>query len=355
MRVRALAEWLGLPFEGDGEKELTRAAPLEDAGAAGLAFVDSRKAAQQAQASAAGCLIVPLDFPNPGGGRTLIRAAEPRGAFARSITRLHPPPPAEAGIHPTAVVARTAELGPEVAVGPYAVVGDSTRVGARTRIGAGCVVGSRVNLGQDCVLHAQATIYDDCDIGARTILHSGSVIGADGFGYVMTGGRYEKFPQIGRVAIGEDCEIGANACVDRAALGVTTIGEGTKLDNMVHIAHNCRIGKHVVIAAQTGIAGGSVVEDYVVIGGQVGIADKVRIETRAVLGSACKIPTSKIIRSGDVVWGMPARPLKDYLEQLANLGRLPEVRKELADLRRRLEELEARGDAAIRPNSSGRE
>ena len=344
MRVRALAEWLGSTFEGDGEKELTRAAALEDAGAADLAFVDSRKAAQQAQASAAGCLVVPLDFPNPE-GRTVIRAAEPRGAFARAISRLHPPPPVPPGIHPTAVVAETAELGPDVSIGPYAILGERARIGARTRIGAGCTIGNRVTLGEDCVLHAQVTIYDDCDLGARVILHSGSVIGADGFGYVMTGGRYEKFPQIGRVAIGDDCEIGANACVDRAALGVTTICEGTKLDNMVHIAHNCRIGRHVVISAQTGIAGGSTVEDYVVIGWQVGIADKVRIESRAVLGSACKIPTSKIIRSGEVVWGMPARPLKEYLEQLAHLGRLPEVRKELADLRRRLEELEAARDA----------
>jgi UDP-3-O-[3-hydroxymyristoyl] glucosamine N-acyltransferase len=346
MRVRALAEWLGSTFEGDGEKELIRAAALEDAGAADLAFVDSRKAAQQAQISAAGCLVVPPDFPNPD-GRTLIRAAEPRTAFARSVTRLHPPPPVHPGIHPTALVAESAELGPGVAIGPYAVLGQATRVGARTRIGAGCAIGSRVTLGEDCVLHAQATIYDDCDIGARTILHSGCVIGADGFGYVMAGDRYEKFPQIGRVAIGADCEIGANACVDRAALGVTSIGEGTKLDNMVHLAHNCRIGRHVVIAAQTGIAGGSEVGDYAVIGGQVGIADKVRIESRAVVGAASKIPTSKIIRSGEVVWGMPARPLKEYL-QLANLGRLPEVRKELAELRRRLEELEAGSDARRR-------
>jgi UDP-3-O-[3-hydroxymyristoyl] glucosamine N-acyltransferase len=344
MRVRALAEWLELTFEGDGEKEVTRVAALEEAGAANLAFVDNLKVAPQAQASAAGCLIVPLDFPNPA-GRTVIRAVEPRAAFVRAIGRLHPPAAVPPGIHPTAVVANSAELGAGVSIGPYAVVGETARIGARTRLGPGCVVGRGVTLGEDCVLHAQATVYDDCDIGARVILHSGSVIGADGFGFVMTGGRYEKFPQIGRVSIGDDCEIGANACVDRAALGVTVIDEGTKLDNMVHIAHNCRIGRHVVIAAQTGIAGGSTVADYVVIGGQVGIADKVRIETRAVLASASKIPTSKIIRSGEVVWGMPARPLKEYLEQLAHLSRLGDVRKELADLRHRLEELEAASDA----------
>jgi UDP-3-O-[3-hydroxymyristoyl] glucosamine N-acyltransferase len=183
-------------------------------------------------------------------------------------------------------------------------------------------------------------VYEDCDIGARSILHSGCVIGADGFGFVMEGGHYEKFPQIGRVAIGDDCEIGANSCVDRAALGVTWIGEGTKIDNMVHVAHNCRIGRHVVVAAQTGFSGGVVVEDYAVIGGQVGIGDKARIESRAVLGSGSGVLTSKVVRAGQVMWGTPARPLKEHLEQLASLARLPDLRREVAELRQRLQELE---------------
>jgi UDP-3-O-[3-hydroxymyristoyl] glucosamine N-acyltransferase len=156
----------------------------------------------------------------------------------------------------------------------------------------------------------------------------------------MEAGRWEKFPQVGRVEIGDFVEIGANACVDRAALGVTSIGEGSKIDNMVHVGHNCRIGKHVVIAAQTGFSGGVVVEDYAVIGGQVGIGDKARIESGAVLGSGCGILTSKIVRKGQIVWGTPARPLKQYLEQLANLARLPDLRKELAELKRRLARLE---------------
>jgi UDP-3-O-[3-hydroxymyristoyl] glucosamine N-acyltransferase len=191
-------------------------------------------------------------------------------------------------------------------------------------------------------VYANVTIYDDCDVGIRAILHSGCVIGADGFGFALAGDRYEKFPQVGRVVIGDDVEIGANSCVDRAALGVTWIGDGTKLDNMVHVAHNCRIGRHVVIAAQTGFSGGVVVEDYAVIGGQVGIGDKARIQTRAVLGSGCGVLTSKVIRSGQVVWGTPARPLKEHLEQLANLARLPELRKQMEELRARIQQLEDR-------------
>lgn len=345
MRVRELAEWLGASFEGDGEKDVAGVAPLETAGAAELTFVGARKAAQQAQASAAGCLIVPLDFPNPG-GRTVIRVAEPRTAFARAVSRLRPAPLVQPGIHPTAVIAPGTEIGDGVAIGPHVNVGEGTRIGAGTSIGGGCEIGRRVTLGQNCLLHANVTIYDDVDIGARAVLHSGCVIGADGFGFVLVGERYEKFPQVGRVVIGDDVEIGANSCVDRAALGVTWIGEGTKLDNMVHVAHNCRIGRHVVVAAQTGFSGGVVVEDYAVIGGQVGIGDKARIESRAVLGSKCGILSSKIVRGGQVLWGIPARPLKEHLEQLANLARLPEMRKELAEIKRRLAAPESKQDAA---------
>jgi UDP-3-O-[3-hydroxymyristoyl] glucosamine N-acyltransferase len=342
MRVRELADWLGSTFEGDGEKELSSVAPLETAGASDLAFVGSRKAASQAEASAAGCLLVPEEWPSPS-FRTVIRVSEPRTALARALNRFYPTTELKPGIHPTAVVDDDVEIGAMVYIGPHAVVGNGTRIGVATSIGAGTVVGKRVNLGEGCVLHPHVTIYDNVDIGRRTILHSGVVIGADGFGYVMEQDRWQKFPQVGRVDIGDYVEIGANSCVDRAALGVTSIGEGTKLDNMVHVGHNCRIGRHVVVAAQTGFSGGVVVEDYAVIGGQVGIGDKARIETRAVLGSGCGVLTSKVVRSGEIVWGTPARPLKQYLEQLANLARLPDFRREVADLKRRLAELERKG------------
>ncbi len=339
MRVRDLAEWLGATYEGDGEKDLTGVAALETAGGGELSFISGRKAMQLADASAAGCLIVPPEYPSPS-RRTVIRALEPRTAFARAMNRFYPTMEIKPGVHATAVVGKDVEMGALVAVGPHVTIGDSSRIGLASSLGAGCTIGKRVVLGEGCVLHANVTIYDNVDIGRGVILHSGCVIGADGFGYVFEDGRYHKFPQVGRVEIGDFVEIGANSCVDRAALGTTLIGEGTKLDNMVHIAHNCRIGRHVVIAAQTGLSGGVVVEDFAVIGGQVGIGDKARIESGAVLGSGCGILTSKIVRSGQTVWGTPARPLKEHLEQLANLARLPEMRRQFTELKQRLSRLE---------------
>jgi UDP-3-O-[3-hydroxymyristoyl] glucosamine N-acyltransferase len=335
MRVRELAEWLGATFEGDGEKELTGVAPLETAGSSDLSFVGSRKATAQAGKSAAGCLIVPEEWSSS--YRTVIRVPQPRTSFARAVSRFYPTQELAPGVHPTATIGNV-EVGALVAVGPHVVVGDGTRIGVAVNIGAGTVIGKRVVIGDGSVLHANVTIYDNVDIGRGAIIHSGAVIGADGFGFVMDGDRWQKFPQVGRVEIGDFVEIGANTCVDRAALGVTSIGEGTKLDNLVQVGHNCRIGRHVVVAAQTGFSGGVVVEDYAVIGGQVGIGDKARIEAHAVLGSGCGVLTSKIVRSGETVWGTPARPLKQHLEQLASLARLPELRREVAELKRRLGE-----------------
>ncbi len=335
MRVTEIAGELNAAWEGDGDLDITGVAPLESAGPLEIAFVGNRKAAAGAHLSGAGCLLVTPDFPK---GRTLIRVDDPRGACARVIELLCPAPDVKPGAHATAVIAENADISKSAAIGPHATIGSGTRIGERSSIGPGCVIGEDVKIGTDCLLHANVTIYNDVTIGNRTVLHSGVVLGADGFGFVRNGDHYEKFPQIGRVEIGDDVEIGANSCVDRAALGVTQIGDGAKLDNLVHIAHNCRIGRHVLIAAQTGLSGGVVVEDHAIIGGQVGIGDKARIESGAVLGSGCGILTSKIVRKGQVVWGTPARPLKEHLEQLANLARLPQLRQELADLKKQLRE-----------------
>jgi UDP-3-O-[3-hydroxymyristoyl] glucosamine N-acyltransferase len=330
MRVRELAEWLKASFEGDGERNLIGAAELERAGSAELSFVAAKKFWKAAESSAAGCLIVTPDFPSE--GRTLIRVPEARGAFAHALHVLYPKPKPVPGVHPSAVLGDAVRLGEGVSIGPHASIGDGAILGDGVRIGPGAVIGQRVTIGRDSVLHARVTIYDQVTIGDRAVLHSGCVIGADGFGFAMVDGAYRKFPQVGTVRLGNDVEVGANACIDRAALGVTVIGDGVKLDNMVHIAHNCLIGDHVVIAAQTGLSGGVAVGDYAVIGGQVGIGDKARIESRAVLGSGCGVLTSKIVRAGQPVWGTPARPLKEYLAQLARVSHLPQMQHRLREL-----------------------
>jgi UDP-3-O-[3-hydroxymyristoyl] glucosamine N-acyltransferase len=333
LRVDEIAVYLKAVWEGEGDIEVTGVAALESAGPREISFVGNRKAAAQAARSGAGCLLVTNDFPL---GRTVIRVADPRASFAAVIRLLYPLVASSSGIHPSAVIAADAEVPESVAIGPHSSIGAGARIGERSRVGPGCAIGVGVRLGSDCILHAHVTIYDHVSIGDRAVLHSGCVLGADGFGFVRSGDHYEKFPQIGRVEIGNDVEIGANSCVDRAALGVTHIGDGVKLDNLVHIGHNCRIGRNVVIAAQTGLSGGVVVDDDAVIGGQVGIGDKARIESGAVLGSGCGVLTSKIVRGGQVVWGMPARPLKEHLAQLASLGRLPELRRQVAQIEKEL-------------------
>jgi UDP-3-O-[3-hydroxymyristoyl] glucosamine N-acyltransferase len=340
MRVRELAAALNAAWEGDGEKELTGVADIEAAGFSELSFAASRKAVEEAHRSSAGCLIVTPDFPNAG-GRTVIRAGNPRAAFARAVAVFYPAEPPVPNIHPSAVVAPSAKIDATVRIGPHTTVGEHASIGARTSVGSGCSIGDDATVGADCVLHANVAVYHDVSIGDRVTLHSGCVLGADGFGFVFGEEHYEKFPQIGSVVIDDDVEIGANSCVDRAALGVTRIGQGTKLDNMVHVAHNCRIGRHVVIAAQTGLSGGVVIGDYAVIGGQVGIGDKARIEAHAVLGSGSGVLTSKIVHGGQVLWGTPARPLKQYLEQLANIAKIGEMREQMARLQQRLAALEA--------------
>jgi UDP-3-O-[3-hydroxymyristoyl] glucosamine N-acyltransferase len=300
--ARELAQLLGTTCHGDGETVITGAAPVETADAGQLAFVANNRFAEQGLASRAGCLMVPPDFE--AGGRCVIRDVAPRRLFARALGILYPDL-TPAGVHPSAVI------------------GEGSTIGDGTSIGAGCVIGHHVRIGAGGRIYPNVTIYDRVTIGHRVILHSGCVIGADGFGFALDENRrYVKFPQVGEVRIGDDVEIGANSCVDRAALGVTRIGDGTKLDNLVHIGHNCDIGKNVVIAAQTGLSGAVIVGDSAVIGGQVGIGDKARIESGAVLGSGCGVLPLKIVRAGEPVWGTPARPLKKYLTQLATLARI---------------------------------
>jgi len=262
---------------------------------------------------------------NVADSKPLLICDQPRLAFARVAQLLATTDPVAGGVHATAIVHASAKIGENVIIEERVVIRNGAEIGAGSRIGAMSVIGEQVRTGRDCQVFPNVTVYPQTSMGSRVVIHAGTVLGSDGFGYVRDRktGRYEKFPQIGRLEIEDDVEIGANCTVDRGALDVTRIGRGTKIDNLVHIGHNVQIGEDVVIAAQTGLSGSVVVEDNVVIGGQVGIGDHARIESGAILGSGSGILSKKVVRGkGVVFWGTPARPLKQYLKELAALARL---------------------------------
>ena len=327
--VAALAILVDGRLLGDGSLHVQKVADLGTAGAGDVAYVDAEKFYQTALSSDASCLIVPSEFIESfreaivGGeiGPALIEVLKPKLAFALIAELLHPQRRREPYVHPNAVIAETADIDLTVYVGPHVSIGEETRIAAGSRIEAGVVIGDQVRIGRDCVLHPSVVLYDDVTIGDRVILHAGVCIGADGFGYVREDTSYHKCPQRGTVVIEDDVELGAHTCVDRAALGRTRIGRGTKIDNMVHVGHNCDIGERVVIAAQTGISGSVIIEDDCVIGGQVGFGDHVIVKSGAVIGSKAGVLPGKIVRPG-VWWGIPIRPLDEYKRMNAHLGLL---------------------------------
>lgn len=325
MKVQELAEIVGGRVSGNAETQIERIADLEQASEHEIAYVDNEKFYGAAGESKAGCLIVPLGGGGEFSERTLIEVANPKLAFALIGAELHPTR-REPSIHPTAVIAKTADIALSAYIGPNVTVGENVRIG------------------NESVLHPNVVLYDGVTIGNRVILHAGVCIGADGFGYVRHDHGYQKFPQIGTVVIEDEVEIGAHTCIDRAALGRTRIGRGTKLDNMVHVGHNCDIGERVVIAAQTGISGSVVIEDDAVIGGQVGFGDHTRVQKGAVIGSKAGILPGKIVRPG-VWWGIPVQPLDQYKRMNAYLNRLPELYEEIKQLRQQLAELKQSTDS----------
>ena len=339
MIVADLAKIAGGRAVGDAKTQIERIADLDFAREREIAYVESEKLLEAAAQSEASCLIVTTSLAERLPNRTLIEVANPKLAFALIGAALHPPLRREPTIHPTAVVADTADIALTAYIGPNVSIGDYAHVGAYTRLEAGVVLGAHVSVGDDCVLHPNVVLYDGVTIGSRVILHASVCLGADGFGYVRHDLGYQKFPQVGTVVIEDDVEIGAHTCIDRAALGRTRIGRGTKLDNMVHIGHNCDIGERVVIAAQTGISGSVVIEDDAVIGGQVGFGDHTRVQKGAVIGSKAGILPGKIVRPG-VWWGIPVQPLDQYKRMNAHLNRLPQMREELKRLEQQIAELQ---------------
>lgn len=326
--LQQIADAVGARLIGDAQSTVSGVASIASASADHLVFVDDEKHLAAALQSGAGAVIAGTFAAAANGDRPILISDHPKLAFARAARLLNQPSSdgAQQGIvHATAVIHPTATLGAGVCVAARAVIGERVQIGDATRIGEGCAIGAGVVLGSDCEIYPNVTVYPGTTLGNRVIVHAGAVLGSDGFGYVRDRrtGHYEKFPQVGRLVIEDDVEIGANATIDRGALDETRIHRGTKIDNLVHIGHNCQIGEDVVIAAQTGLSGSIVIENSVVLGGQVGIGEHARIEEGVMLGGQGGVLPNKILRGkGVAFWGTPAQPLRQYLKQLAALARL---------------------------------
>ncbi|HTX52216.1 MAG TPA: UDP-3-O-(3-hydroxymyristoyl)glucosamine N-acyltransferase [Candidatus Baltobacteraceae bacterium] len=350
MRLGDLAEQIGCRLEGDGSQEIRRVRPLEFAGPDDLSFVTDAAALGRAAASRAGALILPEKAP--AADRPCLRTPNPYLAFARALALLEPVPRPTPGIDSSAVVHPSARVDPSSSIGPLCVIGAQAEVGPDTVLDAQVYVGADCRVGRGCRVYPQVTVREGTCIGNGVIIHSGAVIGADGFGYAKDGARYVKIPQVGRVVIEDEVEIGANTTIDRATMGETRIGRGSKIDNLVQLAHNVRVGPDSVILAQVGVAGSTQIGARVTLAGQVGIVDHVLLGDDVIVGSQAGV--TKDIPAGSVVLGSPAVPHREFKRQLAAAARLPEYAKalraieaRLADLERRAAHPDADADAAV--------
>ncbi len=314
------------PQDSARNTRMTCVSSVRNASAASLVFAESQSTLEEALASGAAAVLVTPELAASVGSSTkpLLVLAQPRLAFAQAW-RLLGAASETRGVHPTAIVGEAAEIAKDVSIGPYAVVGERVRIGERTKIDAGCVLADGVKIGADCRLFPRVVIYGGVELQDRVVVHAGCVLGSDGFGYVCDAetGAYTQFPQQGTLVLEDDVEIGANTTIDRGALEETRIGCGTKLDNLVHIGHNVRVGRNVVMAAQTGISGSSAVGDGAILGGQVGIGEHAEVGEGVILGGGAGVLSKKKLRGpGMVFWGRPAQPLRDYLKGLAMVARL---------------------------------
>ncbi|MDA0991362.1 MAG: UDP-3-O-(3-hydroxymyristoyl)glucosamine N-acyltransferase [Verrucomicrobia bacterium] len=338
MELDALAKAVAGQVDGDGTIRIDGVASLADAGPADLTFLANAKYAAAVATTRAAAVMVATDWAGEA-PCALIRVANPDRAFAQAASLICPPlPELASGIHASAVVDPSAELGPDVRVGPCCVIEAGARLGAGTHVWAGTYIGHHAVIGDACKLYPNVTVRERVEIGDRVIIHSGAVVGSDGFGYVMDGGKWEKIPQVGIVVVGNDVEIGANVTIDRARFGKTVIGHDVKLDNLVQIAHNVTLGDHTALAAQVGIAGSTHIGQYVQIGGQAGVTGHVTVGDKVGIGGGAGV--TKDIPSESFVSGFPAIPHMQSTRLQAHVAQLPKLKQLVKDLERRLQALE---------------
>jgi len=349
LKLRDLAERLECRLEGDGEIEIRRVAGIDRAADGDVTFIAHEKYLARLSTTAASAVIVAPDVSAKGTLAALLRTDQPYLAFARAVSLLTDAPPPPTGIDPASAIAADAALGADVSVGPFAVIGAGARIGARTVIYPNAVIGPGVSIGEDCVIRSQVSIRDGVVLGNRVILQDGVVLGSEGFGFArQADGTHLKIPQRGGLVVDDDVEIGANSTVDRPAVGETRIGAGTKIDNLVQVAHGVTIGRRVLLAAQVGIAGSSVIEDDVVLAGQVGVANHVRLGRGVLATAQTGIPSS--VDAGGYVSGYPAIDHREWLRSSAVYRHLPALKKRVAELEHRLAELAQKLDECRPPS-----
>jgi len=337
LKLKEIAERLGCRLDGDGEIEIARLAGIEEARAGDLTFFANPQYAAELRATQASAVI--LGERAEAAPCAMLRAPNPYFAFARAMELFAPASARPRGVHRTADVAATATIDPTASIGAFVSVGEGARIGARTVLYPQVTLGDGAIVGDDCVVHARVSIRERVAIGHRVVIQDGAVIGSDGFGFAQRpDGTHHKIPQVGGVVVEDDVEIGANTTIDRPAVGETRLGAGSKIDNLVQIAHGVRIGRDVLLAAQVGIAGSSTLEDRVTLAGQVGVAGHLTIGNGVIATAQTGIPNS--IDAGAFVSGYPAIDNRDWLKSSAVFRRLPELRKAVADLQKRLEALE---------------
>ena len=323
MTLLAICERVKGQLVGDGATLINGISASDHTQSGHLTLAEDAPHLARALASAASAVLVSVTTDLQ--GRPGIRLSDPKRAFSMLLGLFYPEPILAPGIHKSAVLGENVRLGADVTIGANAVIEDGVVIGRGTRVGAGVYLGHEVILGEDCTLYPNVTIYRRTEIGNRVSIHSGSVIGGDGFGYTFSQGAYQKVPQTGNVIIEQDVEIGCNSCVDRSTVGSTIIREGTKIDNLVQVAHNNDIGRHVALAGQVGLAGSVTVGDYTQLGGKVGVVDHITIGQGVKAGAGTLV--IKSIASGKIIWGVPAREARQTKRQLALLSRLPELLK----------------------------
>jgi UDP-3-O-[3-hydroxymyristoyl] glucosamine N-acyltransferase len=333
LTAASVAEHLQGEVLGDGQTPLKGFAPADRAQAGDLTFAKNEEFFARAEQTAAAAIIVGGNQTSST-GKVLIRVKNARVAFAKALALFFPEPPQAAGIHPTAVVARSAQVDPSAHLGPHCVVGERAQIGGGTILHAGNYVGDDCKVGLACVLFPNAVLYPRTELGHRVRVHAGAVIGSDGYGYVQDAGIHRKVPQIGNVIVGDDVEIGANVTIDRGALGPTVIGTGTKIDNLVQIAHNVRIGEHCLIIAQAGLAGSSKLGNYVIVAGQAGLAGHLQIGNKVTIAAQSGVMHN--IPDGQTVLGTPALPDKQTKRQMLALQRLPELLRRVSKMEKKL-------------------